>query len=156
MKFIKNKYKFVAIPVMVPVVYGLSQVLGGKSASESGTIRMDDYVAGLNAWLERWLAGWGQNGLDRIQYHMNTHIRPSLGYSNSLFIVFAKGGMLQGVAHLLPIIGVIVLPRVPVKIRVSAGLLMVLVITVIFQNTAIYCFAVAMCYAGAINLIRVK
>ncbi len=152
----KNKYKFVAIPVMIPVVYGLSQVLGGKSASESGTIRMDDYVAGLNAWLERWLAGWGQNGLARIQYHMNTHIRPSLGYSNSLFIVLAKGGVLQGFAQLLPIIGVIVLPRVPVKIRVSAGLLMVLVITVIFQNTAIYCFAVAMCYAGAINLIRVK
>lgn len=152
----KNKYKFVAIPVMIPIVYGLSQVLGGKSASESGTIRMDDYVAGLSAWLERWFAGWGQNGLARIQYHMNTHIRPSLGYSNSLFIVLAKGGVLQGVAQLLPIIGAIVLPRVPVKIRVAAGLLMVLVITVIFQNTAIYCFAVAMCYAGAINLIRVK
>lgn len=152
----KARYKMLMVPSLAGVFYVLTLALEEKSATNSASIRLDDYYAGLAAWRERLLSGWGQGGLSRIQYHMNTQIRPNLGYSNSLFVVLAKGGLLQAIAQYLPVVGLVVFPKISTKLRISAALLMVLIITVIFQNTALYCFCIAMCYAGTINYIRVN
>ena len=150
------RYKFLMIPLLTVVLYILSTALEEKSATNSASIRLDDYYAGWATWRERWLSGWGERGLLRIQDHMNSMIRPNLGYSNSFFVVLAKGVILQGITNILPILVAIVWPKVERQIRVCALLLLLLLLTTIFNNTALYCLAIAMCYAGAINLIRVK
>lgn len=74
------------------------QILAEKLASSSGMTRVDDFAAGLAAWLNNPLLGNGFGSGDLVKEYMSGFRSNNLGFSNSPMAVLARGG----VAFMLP------------------------------------------------------
>ena len=144
----KPLLKYVSLITIPVVIYALLQVWEEKSDSISASIRFDDYVAGFLAWKESFFFGSGLvMGLKAIEANMNTLIRPNLGYSNSLFVILAQGGLILGGYYFYPVIKIILDKRYLINYKMFSLLFIVLLMTSIFVGTPLFSLYIGIFYS---------
>ena len=135
--------------IIVPIlIYGLSVIWENKAETSSANIRFDDYRAGFLAWKDNIILGSGfTNGIRAIEGYMDTTIRVNLGYSNSLFVILAQGGIVLFILYLLPMIVILVKRKYTYDMKFFVILLIVILGTTIFVDTYIFAFIIGFMYS---------
>ena len=135
--------------ILVPILLlGLSFIWENKSETASASIRFDDYKAGIQAWFDNVFFGSGfLNGLRVIESYMDTTIRANLGYSNSLFVILAQGGIILFILYLLPMLIILLNRKYSYDLKFFAFLLIVILSTAIFIDTYMFNFIVGFMYS---------
>lgn len=152
LKLKKSLFKHVSLISIPIVIYALLQVWEEKSDSLSASIRFDDYIAGFLAWRANFFFGSGLTlGLKAIESNMNTLIRTNLGYSNSLFVILAQGGIILGIFYLYPVISVLIKKGVSIATKMFALLFIILLFTAIFIDTPLFILFIGIFYALILN-----
>ena len=87
-----------SVYIVLPVLAVLAVIVGGiilyrKLSSPSGNIRLDDYRAGIMAWLERPFIGHGFDNLTRYEVYMSDFRSGNVGLSNSVSLIISSGGL---------------------------------------------------------------
>lgn len=75
------------------IIFAINFLLVNKLNSISGSIRLDDFIAGLKAWKMNIIFGNGLYNLDAIQYYMSSWRSYNRGFSNSLMQILSDGGI---------------------------------------------------------------
>lgn len=135
--------------ILVPIlVLGLSFIWENKSETASASIRFDDYKAGIQAWFDNIFFGSGfLNGLRVIESYMDTTIRANLGYSNSLFVILAQGGIILFILYLLPMFLILLNRKYSYDLKFFVFLLIVILSTAIFIDTYMFNFIIGFMYS---------
>lgn len=81
----------VLVLAIVAVVYLFSQKM--EYGSESTTVRLDDYKAGVITWLQHPFLGSGLSNTNGIQQNMSAWRSYNTGFSNSIMEILAEGGI---------------------------------------------------------------
>lgn len=68
-------------------------VFDGKMQTSSGSTRLDDFVAGFEAWSRSPLFGYGFSNTEVVKTYMSAFRADNLGFSNSLFNTLVMGGI---------------------------------------------------------------
>lgn len=140
--------KYIALTLVPILLLGLSFVWENKSETASASIRFDDFYAGIKAWSDSIFFGSGfSSGLRVIESYMDTTIRANLGYSNSLFLILAQGGITLFILYLLPMILIFVKRKYSYDIKFFVILLIVIFSTTIFVDTYIFAFIIGFTYS---------
>lgn len=140
--------KYIAATLIPILLLVLSFVWENKSATTSANIRFDDYRAGFHAWLDNIILGSGfTNGIRVIEGYMDTTIRVNLGYSNSLFVILAQGGIVLFILYLLPMMFILVKRKYTYDMKYFIILLVVILSTTIFVDTYIFAFIIGFMYS---------
>lgn len=140
--------KYIAATLIPILLLVLSFVWENKSATTSASIRFDDYRAGFHAWLDNIILGSGfTNGIRVIEGYMDTTIRVNLGYSNSLFVILAQGGIVLFILYLLPMMFILVKRKYTYDMKYFIILLVVILSTTIFVDTYIFAFIIGFMYS---------
>lgn len=148
---VKGLLKYISIFFTTIVMFLLMELWDNKSTSGSASIRFDDYNAGLIAWKENLFLGSGfTNGLTNIQRNMDTTIRDNLGYSNSLFVISAQGGILLIMFYFFPILYIFIKRKYSYDLKFFLCMIITLMVTTIFVDTYIFLFIIGMIYATII------
>ena len=79
--------------VLIFLVLFIEQLLQRKFESSSGSIRIDDIIAGFKAWTDHPLMGNGYSNSASILQYMSTSRMNNTGFSNSLLQILAYGGL---------------------------------------------------------------
>ena len=141
----KKYITLILVPILLLV---LSFIWENKSETVSASIRFDDYKAGIQAWFDSVFFGSGfLNGLRVIESYMDTTIRGNLGYSNSLFIILAQGGIILFILYLLPMMLILVRRKYSYNTKFFIVLFIVILSTTIFVDTYIFAFIVGFMYS---------
>ncbi|UJZ87816.1 hypothetical protein L3V65_01900 [Heyndrickxia coagulans] len=103
----REKKKLSFKPFILPIVGILAIIiiqilLNSKSDSASYSIRLDDFVAAFKAWKENFIFGVGYNQDDPIVKYMSSFRSYNTGFSNSIMIVLAQGGIYLFIVYLIP------------------------------------------------------
>jgi len=140
--------KYISLTLIPVLLIVLSIVWQEKSETASTSIRFDDSRAGIQAWLDNIVLGSGfSNGLKIIESHMDTTIRPNLGYSNSLFVILAQGGIVLFILYFLPILIIMIKNQYSYNIKFFVLLLIIIFSTTIFLDTYIFSFIIGLMYS---------
>lgn len=140
--------KYIAATLIPILLLVLSFVWENKSATTSASIRFDDYRAGFHAWLDNIILGSGfTNGIRVIEGYMDTTIRVNLGYSNSLFVILAQGGIVLFILYLLPMMVILIKRKYTYDMKCFIILLIVILGTTIFVDTYIFAFIIGFMYS---------
>ena len=140
--------KYIALTLVPILLLVLSFVWENKSETASASIRFDDFYAGIKAWSDSIFFGSGfSSGLRVIESYMDTTIRANLGYSNSLFLILAQGGITLFILYLLPMILIFVKRKYSYDIKFFVILLIVIFSTTIFVDTYIFAFIIGFTYS---------
>ena len=135
--------KYITLILIPILLLGLSFIWENKSETASASIRFDDYKAGIQAWFDNVFFGSGfLNGLRVIESYMDTTIRANLGYSNSLFVILAQGGIILFILYLLPMFLILLNRKYSYDLKFFVFLLIVILSTAIFINTYMFNFIV--------------
>ena len=78
---------------------------------------------------------------------MDTTIRPNLGYSNSLFVILAQGGIVLFILYFLPILIIMIKNQYSYNIKFFVLLLIIIFSTTIFLDTYIFSFIIGLMYS---------
>lgn len=97
------KYLLVAI-IFTFAFYFMYKIFASKSISYSWKIRVDDYLSGFQAWKNSPIWGSGFGNMEIIQLYMSSFRKSGLGFSNSIFVVLAEGGILLFSVYFIPIL----------------------------------------------------
>ena len=99
-------YKVIfAIAVGFITIYVFNIFIDMKLSTSSGETRLDDYRAGILAWLDSPLFGVGIGNMSSIYSHFGSSRESSnIGFSNSLFRILSQGGLMLMAFYLYPII----------------------------------------------------
>lgn len=101
--------KYLTLLCMVFAAIGaINYLFHLKAATDSYDSRIDDYTAGLKAWLKYPLFGSGYMNMQVIHKYMSTFRSKNVGFSNSLFRVLAQGGIYLLILYLLPALKIII------------------------------------------------
>ena len=140
--------KYIALTLVPILLLILLFVWGNKSDTSSAGIRFDDYRAGIQAWSDNIFFGSGfSNGLRVIESYMDTTIRVSLGYSNTLFVILAQGGIMLFTLYFWPMLFILVKRKYSNDIKFFVLLFIVILSTTIFIDTYMLCFIVGIMYS---------
>lgn len=140
--------KYIALTLVPILLLVLSFVWENKSETASASIRFDDFYAGIKAWSDSIFFGSGfSSGLRVIESYMDTTIRANLGYSNSLFLILAQGGIILFILYLLPMILIFVKRKYSYDTKFFIILLIVIFSTTIFVDTYIFAFIIGFMYS---------
>ena len=86
--------KMILVPTaFVVALVMLSFLLEQKLGTVSGSIRVDDFVAGYHAWMDAPLFGNGYGNDDSIKQYMSSFRSYNQGFSNSPMQVLVYGGI---------------------------------------------------------------
>ncbi len=80
-------------------------LIDDKLATRSGNIRLDDFSAGFQAWIQHPIVGYGLSDADSVTRYMSDFRLGNLGFSNSFFDVLVRGGVLFMVLFLTSLFG---------------------------------------------------
>ena len=78
---------------------------------------------------------------------MDTTIRANLGYSNSLFVILAQGGIILFILYLLPMFLILLNRKYSYDLKFFVFLLIVILSTAIFIDTYMFNFIVGFMYS---------
>jgi len=125
-----------------------------KFGSGSYNTRLDDYVAGFKAWRESVIFGHEYGEMKPIIKHMSEFRKSNTGYSNSLMLILAQGGLFWASFYLLPIF--LVIYRAVEKnlhsLFYGMILLIVLLAILIFHDTYYAMFLLALIWVRYLSL----
>ena len=157
-KSVNNKKKSVRViyilfvvfflPVMFMVIDG---ILETKSATNSYTIRMIDYIAGFNAWKDNPIFGVGYgNNAELYSYKFKFYVDAGfntniIGFSNSIMSLLGQGGIVLFTLYLLPFL-TFVFRNKSDNLRCWSISLIMLLITTIFHTRFIMIYLLALSY----------
>ena len=79
--------------VLIVIVLVMEFVFESKLQTTSGSLRMDDFVAGFKAWMLHPIMGNGYGNSNSYVYMMSTFRIDRKGFSNSLMQILAYGGL---------------------------------------------------------------
>lgn len=97
--------KWFSLPLLLLIVSMISlDIAVQKLGTDSGSVRLDDFVVGFNAWKDNPLFGAGIGNDKYIQSYMNSRRTFNTGFSNSIFQILAHGGLYLGLLYLFPIV----------------------------------------------------
>lgn len=85
-------------------------------------------------------------GLKAIEANMNTFIRTNLGYSNSLFVILAQGGLILGGYYFYPVIKIILGKRYLTNYKMFSVLFIILLTTSIFVGSPLFSLYIGIFY----------
>lgn len=96
--------KLIFFPLIFIILLNiLLYLINNKINTNSGTIRIDDFVVGFKTWLKAPIFGHGYGNDQALIDNMNWW-RTNLGFSNSLTQLLAQGGLFMLGIYLYPII----------------------------------------------------
>lgn len=86
--------KVLTIPAIL-IVGGviIFNLFTSKLKSSSGSIRIDDFIAGYKTWILHPFLGSGYGNNDALKIHMSSFRSNNRGFSNSLMQILAQGGI---------------------------------------------------------------
>ncbi len=79
--------------VLIIIVLVMEYVFESKLQTTSGSLRVDDFVAGFKAWMLHPIMGNGYGNSNSYVYMMSTFRIDRKGFSNSLMQILAYGGL---------------------------------------------------------------
>lgn len=85
-------------------VIGIYIFVRMKSDTASFLIRLDDYMAGLKAWISSPIIGIGYENDSVLKSFMSASRLFNTGFSNTIFSVLAYGGVIFVIPFMLPVI----------------------------------------------------
>ena len=92
--------KIIILPIVgVFVCLMAYDIISSKLQSVSGITRIDDIIAGFQAWKTNLLFGTGFGNMTVINSYMSRWRAYNTGYSNSLMMILAQGGILFGIVY---------------------------------------------------------
>lgn len=86
------------------VIFVVRLLLQAKLETSSGSIRTDDFIVGTKAWLLHPIWGNGYMNYDTIKQFMASWRNYNTGFSNSITMVLAYGGIYLALLYVFPII----------------------------------------------------
>ena len=95
--------KYFLAPVGMVAVFSVGFLLvKSKLSSSSGSVRLDDFVAGYEVWRENILFGTGSGELhhEAVVSHMSSFRLNNTGFSNSTMMVLSERGLYGGILYL--------------------------------------------------------
>lgn len=98
-----SRIKPVIIVVVIVGIIVIQNILSQKLVTESGSIRIDDYVAAYNAWKDNPIMGLGIAS-SKIQNYMSLWRGYNLGFSNTIMDILAHGGIYVSLIYVLALI----------------------------------------------------
>lgn len=100
-----NLLKIAVLPTFfVVAVLVIRYLLQAKLETSSGSIRTDDFIVGLKAWLLHPIFGNGYLNYDTIRQFMAMWRSYNTGFSNSITMVLAYGGIYLTMLYIVPIL----------------------------------------------------
>lgn len=120
-----------------------------RSETNSYSIRMDDYKASYQAWLEHPIVGNGYGSIEEIEEYMSGFRMNNTGLSNSILVLLAQCGIYWGIIYIIPFILAMVygMKNQKSSVIIFAGTIMILFITAIFQYTVMMLNLLAIGYS---------
>lgn len=86
--------KLILLPTIFVVgLIVLKYLIEQKLGTGSGSIRVDDFVAGYKAWMNAPLFGNGYGNIEAIKQYMSSFRSNNMGFSNSPMQILAYGGI---------------------------------------------------------------
>lgn len=146
--------------IMVIVLFFISVVLVNKIftqkiGTESGNIRIDDYIAGYKAWKTHPIMGVGLVSTS-VQQYMSMWRSYNLGYSNSLMDLLSHGGIYLFIPYVLAWLKSLIYS---VRIKDYNLLIFTIIVLYLFSTTIFtnsFLIILIFVYLGNINLIQLR
>ena len=134
--------------VLIIVTFASFSLLDQKLGTTSGSIRLDDFRAGFLAWSERPIFGYGLGDTDALTLFMSGFRSFNQGFSNSLFDLLVRGGLVFAFPFLIAMAGYLLLSK---RVQLAGLLFLYLwIITIVtFQPLTYLMFGV-----GVVGLMR--
>lgn len=143
----RHKAKLLLFPVTLGLGFSLLLLLSEKSETVSANLRVDDYNIGFKVWKASFWIGHGlNNGILAIQSYIPTFER-SLGYSNTLFVILAQGGLLLFLIYFSPMILILFKKNINLDFKFAIILFFILVTTIIFEGTFLFFWILTLSYS---------
>lgn len=98
---IKAKYIFGPIMFLISIIAIQSIIKQKFSVGSSSSIRMEDYICGIKAWVDAPLFGNGYGIYSALTKYMS--VGRDTGYSNAFFYLLAQGGVVLISIYFIPI-----------------------------------------------------
>lgn len=157
-------FRFVVLIILSVVAYFfISSVLETKSSTGSYSIRMIDYAVGVKAWLDHPVFGTGFNYLLPLYEYKASMMADAgfnsinIGFSNSTMAILGQGGTVFAVFYFLPFVKIMIKKgEIFRKYKLWTILLMLLMLTTIFQARFIMMYFLALAYVIAFELGNAK
>ncbi|MDV6379947.1 hypothetical protein ACYJZK_04545 [Pediococcus pentosaceus] len=154
-KRISNGVKAIVILGLLPILeIIISYIIKSKFDSNwysSSSIRINDFVAGYQAWKNHWILGNGLNNYNSILQNMDyrrLRLNANDGFSTGLMEVLAYGGIVYGLYFVSPII---LLFRKDKKVFVVAGISFVLFTFTLVNNVFLWYIFISYFWAVLLN-----
>ena len=139
--------KLLLLPVTLSLGLSLLLLLAEKSETVSANLRVDDYNIGFIVWkASLWIGHGLNNGILAIQSHISTFTR-NLGYSNTLFVILAQGGLLLFLIYFSPMILLLFKKNINLDFKFAIILFFILVTTIIFEGTFLFLWILTLSYS---------
>lgn len=147
--------KSIWFPIICIILFSIATFFYDfRSETNSYSIRIDDYRASYQAWLEHPIVGNGYGSIEQIEEYMSGFRMNNTGLSNSILVLLAQCGIYWGIIYMTPFILAIVygIKNQKSSVIIFAGTIMILFITAIFQYTVMMLNLLAIGY----SLIGIK
>jgi len=152
----RHKAKLLLFPVTVGLGFSLLLLLNEKSETVSANLRVDDYNIGFKVWkASLWIGHGLNNGILAIQSHIETFAR-GVGYSNTLFVILAQGGLFLFLIYFSPMILLLFKKKINFDFKFAIILFLILVTTIIFEGTYLFFWILALSYSYLFFMILDK
>ncbi|MDG9475063.1 hypothetical protein OLG35_02405 [Streptococcus pneumoniae] len=139
--------KLLLLPITLSLGLSLLLLLAEKSETVSANLRVDDYNIGFIVWkASLWIGHGLNNGILAIQSHISTFTR-NLGYSNTLFVILAQGGLLLFLIYFSPMILLLFKKNINLDFKFAIILFFILVTTIIFEGTFLFLWILTLSYS---------
>ncbi|MDS2316119.1 hypothetical protein RK670_06680 [Streptococcus pneumoniae] len=139
--------KLLLLPFTLSLGLSLLLLLAEKSETVSANLRVDDYNIGFIVWkTSLWIGHGLNNGILAIQSHISTFTR-NLGYSNTLFVILAQGGLLLFLIYFSPMILLLFKKNINLDFKFAIILFFILVTTIIFEGTFLFLWILTLSYS---------
>ena len=139
--------KLLLLPVTLSLGLSLLLLLAEKSETVSANLRVDAYNIGFIVWkASLWIGHGLNNGILAIQSHISTFTR-NLGYSNTLFVILAQGGLLLFLIYFSPMILLLFKKNINLDFKFAIILFFILVTTIIFEGTFLFLWILTLSYS---------
>ena len=147
-----------AIVVLLIAAHVAYWLFLNKSITGSWEVRFDDFKAGNLAWHNNILFGNGYDTMKSINRYMSSYRLYNMGYSSGIFSVLAQGGIALFCNYVFGFWGYIKFSINLHRFELIAMLIVILVIllTSIFQYTFVMMLLLAYGYALLINSMDVR
>ena len=102
-----------------------------------------------------WIGHGLNNGILAIQSHIETFAR-GVGYSNTLFVILAQGGLFLFLIYFSPMILLLFKKKINFDFKFAIILFLILVTTIIFEGTYLFFWILALSYSYLFFMILDK